>query len=105
MARADLISRSGLSAGLFRKNNYVIKIGSNAPEEFNAVIEIPKGSKVKYELDKKSGMSMVSRILYSSVHYPANYGFIPRTVRVLPARVRHQKDARTFPILFPLSRA
>ena len=57
------------------------QIGANAPGEFNAVIEIPKGSKVKYELDKKSGMVQVSRILYSSVHYPANYGFIPRTVR------------------------
>lgn len=50
-----------------------------AHEEFNVVIEIPKGSKVKYELDKVTGMLRVDRILYSSVHYPANYGFIPRT--------------------------
>ena len=46
---------------------------------FNVVIEIPKGSKVKYELDKASGMLRVDRVLYSSVIYPANYGFIPRT--------------------------
>ena len=45
----------------------------------NVVIEIPKGSKVKYELDKPSGMLRVDRVLHSSVHYPANYGFIPRS--------------------------
>jgi inorganic pyrophosphatase len=51
-----------------------------APEgAINAVIEIPRGSKVKYELDKPSGLLRVDRVLYSSVHYPANYGFIPRT--------------------------
>jgi inorganic pyrophosphatase len=44
-----------------------------------AVIEIPKGSKLKYELDKKSGFIKVDRVLFSSVHYPANYGFIPQT--------------------------
>lgn len=48
-------------------------------ESFNVVIEIPKGSKVKYELDKPTGMLRVDRILYSAVHYPANYGFIPRS--------------------------
>lgn len=48
-------------------------------EGFNVVIEIPKGSKVKYELDKPSGMLRVDRILYSSVIYPANYGFLPRS--------------------------
>ena len=46
---------------------------------FRAVIEIPTGSKVKYELDKKTGMIRVDRILYSSVVYPANYGFVPQT--------------------------
>jgi inorganic pyrophosphatase len=46
---------------------------------FNVVIEIPKNSKVKYELDKPSGMLRVDRVLYSAVHYPANYGFLPRT--------------------------
>ena len=48
-------------------------------EWFNAVIEIPKGCKVKYELDKPSGLLRVDRILYSSVIYPANYGFLPRS--------------------------
>ena len=46
---------------------------------FNTLIEIPKGSKVKYELDKASGLLRVDRILYSSVIYPANYGLVPRT--------------------------
>lgn len=45
----------------------------------NALIEIPRGSKVKYELDKPTGLLRVDRVLHSSVHYPANYGFIPRT--------------------------
>jgi inorganic pyrophosphatase len=56
-----------------------IGIGERAPREFQVVIEIPKGSKVKYELDKESGLIKVDRVLYSSVVYPANYGFIPRT--------------------------
>lgn len=50
-----------------------------AADFFNVVIEIPKGSKVKYELDKPSGRLRVDRILYSSVMYPANYGFLPRS--------------------------
>lgn len=49
-------------------------------EKFIAVIEIPKGSKNKYELDKESGLLRLDRILYTSTHYPANYGFIPRTL-------------------------
>lgn len=53
--------------------------GDQAPEILNAVIEIPQGSKVKYELDKQSGLIIVDRILYGSLHYPANYGFIPQT--------------------------
>lgn len=48
-------------------------------DRFMAVIEIPKGSKVKYELDKTTGLLKMDRILYTSTHYPANYGFIPRT--------------------------
>ncbi len=47
--------------------------------EFIAVIEISKGGKNKYELDKETGMLMLDRVLYTSTHYPANYGFIPRT--------------------------
>ena len=54
--------------------------GPDAPDTFAAVIEIPKGSKVKYELDKATGLLKVDRVLYSSVVYPANYGFIPRTL-------------------------
>ena len=49
------------------------------PERFMAVIEIPAGSKKKYELDKNTGLLRLDRILYTSTHYPANYGFIPRT--------------------------
>jgi inorganic pyrophosphatase len=47
--------------------------------DFMAVVEIPKGSKNKYELDKDTGLIKLDRILYTSTHYPANYGFIPRT--------------------------
>lgn len=47
--------------------------------DFMALVEIPKGSKVKYELDKTTGILKMDRILYTSTHYPANYGFIPRT--------------------------
>ena len=50
------------------------------PDEFIAVIEIQKGSKQKYELDKKTGLLILDRILYTSTHYPANYGFIPHTL-------------------------
>jgi inorganic pyrophosphatase len=49
------------------------------PENFAAVIEIPKGSSCKYELDKVTGMLRLDRVLYTATHYPANYGFIPRT--------------------------
>lgn len=49
------------------------------PEDFMAVIEIPAGSKKKYELDKRTGLLRLDRVLYTSTHYPANYGFIPRT--------------------------
>jgi inorganic pyrophosphatase len=53
--------------------------GDNIIDHFFGIIEIPKGSKNKYELDKKTGLLMADRVLYSSVHYPANYGFVPRT--------------------------
>ena len=49
------------------------------PKDFVAVVEIEKGSKCKYELDKETGILMLDRILHTSTHYPANYGFIPRT--------------------------
>ena len=54
--------------------------GENLPREFTAVVEIETGSKVKYELHKETGLMIVDRILYSAVHYPANYGFIPQTL-------------------------
>src|SRR5690606_22673610 len=54
-------------------------IGKDAPEFVTGIIEIPKGSKGKYELDKKTGLLMLDRVLFSAVHYPANYGCIPRT--------------------------
>lgn len=54
--------------------------GENPPDLCNAVIEIPRGSKVKYEMDKDTGLVYVDRILYSSVVYPHNYGFIPKTL-------------------------
>jgi inorganic pyrophosphatase len=57
-----------------------VSIGADAPARFQAVVEIPKGSKVKYELDKATGLLRVDRVLYSSVSYPANYGFIPQTL-------------------------
>jgi inorganic pyrophosphatase len=56
-----------------------VDLGDRIEDSFLAVIEIPKGSKVKYELDKGTGLLRVDRILHSAVHYPANYGFLPRT--------------------------
>ena len=53
--------------------------GENIPNSVNAIIEIPKGSKAKYEIDKDSGLLKLDRVLFSSVMYPANYGFIPQT--------------------------
>ncbi len=57
-----------------------IEKGRINPDNFIAVIEIQKGSKQKYELDKKTGLLILDRILYTSTHYPANYGFIPHTL-------------------------
>ena len=56
-----------------------IELPSDLAANVPAVIEIPTGSKVKYELDKRTGLLLVDRILFSAVHYPANYGFVPRT--------------------------
>ncbi|SES78278.1 inorganic diphosphatase [Hymenobacter actinosclerus] len=53
--------------------------GDNVPQTVTGIIEIPKGSKAKYELDKDSGMLKLDRVLFSAVHYPAAYGFIPKT--------------------------
>lgn len=59
---------------------HTVSPGKGVPEEFYVIIEIPAGSKVKYELDKATGLLLMDRILYSAVHYPANYGFIPQTL-------------------------
>ena len=56
-----------------------VELGDHIERHFRAVIEIPKGAKVKYELDKTTGMLWLDRVLHSAVHYPANYGFLPRT--------------------------
>ena len=56
-----------------------ISIGENAPAQVKGIVEIPRNSRAKYELDKDSGMLILDRVLYSSINYPANYGFIPRT--------------------------
>lgn len=56
-----------------------VALGEGAPRLVPVIIEVPKGSKTKYELDKRSGLIKVDRVLFSSVHYPANYGFIPQT--------------------------
>ncbi len=56
-----------------------VSYGKKAPKIVNAIIEIPKGSKGKFELDKESGLIKLDRVLFSSVQYPANYGFIPQT--------------------------
>ncbi len=56
-----------------------VRIGENAPEVVNGIIEIPKNTRAKYELDKESGLLILDRVIYSSMYYPANYGFIPQT--------------------------
>lgn len=54
--------------------------GEKAPEVVNAIIEIPQGSRTKYEVDKDTGLLKLDRVVYSSFHYPVNYGFIPKTL-------------------------
>src|SRR5579863_766146 len=54
--------------------------GDKVPEEVNAMIEIPQGSRAKYELDKETGLLRLDRVIYSSFYYPVNYGFIPQTL-------------------------
>ncbi len=57
-----------------------VSIGSNPPELVNGIIEIPKGSRAKYEIDKDSGLIKLDRVIYASMYYPLNYGFIPQTL-------------------------
>ena len=54
--------------------------GKKAPEVVNGLIEIPQGSRAKYEIDKETGLLKLDRVVYSSFHYPINYGFIPQTL-------------------------
>ena len=56
-----------------------VPVGKQAPRMVNAIIEIPQGSRAKYEIDKESGLLRLDRIIYSSFYYPCNYGFIPQT--------------------------
>ena len=56
-----------------------VNIGDNTPDIVNGIIEIPKNTRAKYELDKESGLLLMDRVIFSSMHYPANYGFIPQT--------------------------
>ncbi len=56
-----------------------VSYGDGAPRIVNAVIEIPQGSRAKYEIDKESGLLKLDRVIYSSFYYPCNYGFIPQT--------------------------
>jgi inorganic pyrophosphatase len=57
-----------------------VSIGVNPPQYVNALIEIPRGSRAKYEIDKESGLIKLDRVIYASMYYPLNYGFIPQTM-------------------------
>jgi inorganic pyrophosphatase len=57
-----------------------VSYGADAPDEVNAIIECPKQTNIKYELDKETGFMKLDRVLYSAVHYPGDYGFIPQTL-------------------------
>ncbi len=73
--------------------------GPQPPDEVTAIIEIPKGSRNKYELDKETGLFKLDRVLYSAVHYPGDYGFIPRTLHEDndPLDIIVRIDEPTFP--------
>jgi inorganic pyrophosphatase len=57
-----------------------VSIGTDPPKFVNALIEIPRGSRAKYEIDKESGLIKLDRVIYASMYYPLNYGFIPQTM-------------------------
>ncbi|MBT1701649.1 inorganic diphosphatase [Chryseosolibacter indicus] len=57
-----------------------VSTGKQPPQHVNALIEIPRGSKAKYEIDKESGLLKLDRVIYASMYYPLNYGFIPQTL-------------------------
>lgn len=62
------------------KNSILHTVNPGSAEALNVIIEIPKMSRVKYEIDKETGLICVDRVLYSPMHYPANYGFVPQTL-------------------------
>ncbi len=68
-----------MQTNLFFNPWHHVSPGNEIPNIVNGIIEIPKGTRAKYELDKESGLLILDRVLYSSVYYPANYGFIPQT--------------------------
>jgi len=72
-------ARSESRGRLLKHPWHDVSPGDELPRDFQALIEIPLGSNVKYELDKASGLLRVDRIIHSAVFYPANYGFIPQT--------------------------
>jgi inorganic pyrophosphatase len=83
-----MVIGTGVPGAIWRRDRYHaaamhplhdIELPENPQLWFPALIEIPMGSKLKYEIDKKTGLLTLDRVLYSAVHYPANYGFIPRT--------------------------
>jgi inorganic pyrophosphatase len=80
--KAGVADNSYQVTGKFKMSHpwHDITPGEHLPREFRAVVEIPLGSSVKYELDKQSGLIRMDRLLYSAVYYPANYGFIPQTL-------------------------
>ncbi|MCK6618803.1 MAG: inorganic diphosphatase [Cyclobacteriaceae bacterium] len=57
-----------------------VSTGKNPPQDVNAIVEIPRGSRAKYEVDKASGLIKLDRVIYASMYYPLNYGFIPQTL-------------------------
>ena len=59
--------------------NFLHDLPAGEPKKLNAIIEIPKFSRIKYEVDKATGLIKFDRVLYSPMHYPANYGFVPNT--------------------------
>jgi inorganic pyrophosphatase len=77
-----------------------ISTGANPPLDINVIIEIPGGSKCKYELDKVAGIIRVDRIIASAVYYPGNYGFIPQTyaddkILCVPLRDPHYQEFKS----------
>lgn len=66
----------------YRQNHpwHHVEVGTKSPEIINMIVEIPKNSRVKYELHKETGLLMLDRHMFSAVHYPGDYGFIPQTL-------------------------